>query len=124
MPLLRLRPPRHAGPVPRVLESVTTLLGPGEIRMCDAAGRKRRSRGASRTAGLPGGVPPPPRPEGSVGPHAIGGDGGRRRISYGTGSLPVGGGSPPCRAVLRPRRKSASDLLHSARRSLALFHFV
>src|SRR6188508_1942999 len=63
MPLLRLRPPRHAGPVPRVLESVTTLLGPGEIRMCDAAGRKRRSRGAPRSAGLPGGVPPPPRPE-------------------------------------------------------------
>src|SRR6476660_1530714 len=30
-------------------------------------GRKRRSRRASRTAGLPGGVPPPPRPEGVAG---------------------------------------------------------
>jgi hypothetical protein len=33
----------------------------------EGAGSKRRSRRAPRSAGLPGGVPPPPRPERSVG---------------------------------------------------------
>ena len=68
--VLHLANDNESGDVGTIRAAARPWQGPrrdSKVLACEAAGRKRRSRRAPRTAGLPGGVPPPPRPEGSTG---------------------------------------------------------
>jgi hypothetical protein len=93
---------------------------------------KRRSRGAPRTAGLPGGIPPPPRPEGSMGllhsappPQAAGRGGRAHRTLRKRGLAPSSAVRPSIVRRVLPRRvvsRAAATPLSPEANSLDLSH--